>query len=543
MAVELCEGDAVRRAHNRGNVSGKKRNGLDKVRKARKIASHAVMNPTYAPAAMATTRRFAEQYRTAVACVRNELCDLVAFLCSKVCYQSEAVRATIAIGRRFPLSVPARFRMCRATSTAANMSFRHCWSLLSLAAVAIPAASPLDVVAAEGNAPQYLLFQIFTGSPDPGGGVYHRSRSKEDLLRIARSIADTVRREPAHPDRNLGFSVGPITMDEGDDGARSLIRDAFDVALATDMAVALHLDDYMFWAQARWPDGDLLGSAKDVTEWRDWSATPMGGLGLGWMPNARLAPQMCYESPAAKDFVTYWTRDVIGKEIKKQTDRLVRAGKAELFAGVMVGWESNLAFGYCSLSFLGYSAQNSPYDFDYERERVLHRHIERWAKGIYDAGIPRDLIFTHIGPISKRQYQMLSSSMPASQLREIHQSTAFRAFWSAFNSYSNPGFSAYPADGLFDDLYQAIGAHGRGPWAMAEGVNLVLGPGGATQSPLTWETYLARNFNHGARIVNLFGAFQGPEAGEFKLATESAQALAAYHKFLQGNDLIEDPAQ
>ena len=47
-------------------------------------------------------------------------------------------------------------------------------------------------------------------------------------------------------------------MDEGENDVRSVIRDAFDVALATDMAVALHLDDYMMWAQARLPDGRLL---------------------------------------------------------------------------------------------------------------------------------------------------------------------------------------------------------------------------------------------------------------------------------------------
>ena len=67
---------------------------------------------------------------------------------------------------------------------------------------------------------------------------------------FARRIKDTVRPTYVHPNRILGFSIGPITMDEGENDVRSVIRDAFDVALATDMAVALHLDDYMMWAQA-----------------------------------------------------------------------------------------------------------------------------------------------------------------------------------------------------------------------------------------------------------------------------------------------------
>lgn len=441
-------------------------------------------------------------------------------------------------------------RVCHRTphSTETNriwtdMPLHFCRLLLVLALVLISAPSSLGIVAAEGRAPQYLLFQIFTGNPDPSSGIYRRSRPKDDILGIVETIAATVRPPTSDPNRMLGFSIGPVTMDEGAEGARADIRDAFDIALATDMAVAVHLDDYMFWAQARWPDGRLLRAAEETNEWKDWSRSPAEGLALGWMPNVKLAPQMCYESPAAKKYVTYWTREVIGKEIKKQYDRLVAAGKAKLFAGVMVGWESNLARGYCSLSYLGYNEQKPPRDFDHERERILHRNIERWAKGISDASIPKDLIFTHLAPISKRQYQQLSSMLPASRLREIPQSTAFRAHWSAFNAYSNPGFSVYPADGLFDDIYQAIGTHGRGPWAMTEGANVVLGPGGPGPSPITWETYLARSFNHGARIVNLFGAFQGDRVGEFRRATESTAALEAYRKFLQGDQLIEGPQQ
>ena len=52
---------------------------------------------------------------------------------------------------------------------------------------------------------------------------------------------------------------------------------------------------------------------------------------------------------------------------------------------------------------------------------------------------------------------------------------------------------------------------------------------------------LARGFNHGARVVNLFGGFQGAEAGEFARSTESGEALAAYRKFLRGDPLIEKP--
>ncbi len=435
---------------------------------------------------------------------------------------------------------PVRLASTHRSKVASNMSFPRPCLLLLLALALMPGLTSLGA-AAEPAASQYLLFELFLGAPDIQSGVFHRQRSKDDMLRAARKIADSARPPRTDPGRILGFSIGPIATDEAEEEARSVIRDAFDVALEADIAVALHLDDYMFWAQARWPNGRLLRDTQGTAEWKDWSGTPAGSLEIGWLPkNLKLAPQKCYESPAASEFATYWTRDVIGQEVKKQFDRLVQAGRAKLFAGVIVGWESNLAYGYCSLSHLGYTAQNLPADFDHEREQILQRHIERWAKGIYDAGIPRDLIFTHLGPISKHDYDKLTEMLPRSRLREIPQSTAFRAFWTAFNRYSSPGFSAYPVDGRFEDIYQAVRDYGRGTWAMAEGTDVV--PGSPPERPpLAWEAYLARNFRHGAKIVNLFGGFQGEGAGEFGRATESGEALAAYRKFLRGDQLVEDP--
>lgn len=414
---------------------------------------------------------------------------------------------------------------------------RRCLYLL-LAVVLVPIFPSMSRAAAVQPAAQYLLFQIFIGGPEPQTGIYRRGLPKEGMLTITGRIADFVRPARSDPNRILGFSVGPIATDQGADDARSVISDAFDVALKNDMAVALHLDDYMFWGQARLPDGHLLRAATNTAEWKDWSGTPAGGLEIGWLPNVRLPPQMCYESPSVRDFVTYWARDVVGSEVKRQFDRLVAAGKPQLFAGVIVGWESNLAYGYCSLSYLGYSADKPPVDFDRERERILQRHIERFAKGFYDAGIPKDLILTHLGPISKRGYDELLANMPRERVREIHQSTALRAFWTAFNGYSSPGFSAYLDERRFEDIYDAVKAHGRGIWAMTEGTNGT--PGGRwTDSPLSWETYLARNFNHGARLVNLFAGFQGPTPDGPTSPTESKEAIAAYHKFLRGDRLVE----
>ena len=85
------------------------RNVLDKVRKADqpkvKRALHKVMNAANAPAARSAARRFAErfdqQYPAAVACLRNDLDELLTCFRYKTESERRAVRTTNAIERRF----------------------------------------------------------------------------------------------------------------------------------------------------------------------------------------------------------------------------------------------------------------------------------------------------------------------------------------------------------------------------------------------------------------------------------------------------------
>jgi putative transposase len=85
------------------------RNVLDKVRKADqpkvKRALHKIMNATNAPAARSAARRFAErfheQYPAAVACLRNDLDELLTCFRYKTEAERRAVRTTNAVERRF----------------------------------------------------------------------------------------------------------------------------------------------------------------------------------------------------------------------------------------------------------------------------------------------------------------------------------------------------------------------------------------------------------------------------------------------------------
>ena len=87
----------------------KVRNVLDKVRKADqpkvKRALHKIMNAANAPAARSAARRFAKRfagkYPAAVACLRNDLDELLTCFRYKIEAQRRAVRTTNAVERRF----------------------------------------------------------------------------------------------------------------------------------------------------------------------------------------------------------------------------------------------------------------------------------------------------------------------------------------------------------------------------------------------------------------------------------------------------------
>lgn len=65
------------------------------------------------------------------------------------------------------------------------------------------------------------------------------------------------------------------------------------------------------------------------------------------------------------------------------------------------------------------------------------------------------------------------------------------------------------------------------------------GPG---QTGMNMETYLAKVFNHGGTLVNIFAWGIGGDAMktmDFRLVTEGEDALRAYRKFLKGEALVE----
>lgn len=393
---------------------------------------------------------------------------------------------------------------------------------------------------ADPNAPkvQFLCFQVMTFTPALAG--HPKSMTLAGKAMIERQVAEIVtaigeRGDPAR--RRLGFFIGPLAFDMKDEELRAVIDDAFAVGEEKDVAIGFHIEDSMFWNNRK----DLWSDASNV-EWSDWKGTVVPHRRIGWAGNGApiLAPPMCYNSPAIAAEAARLARDVIGAEIRKKVDHLKAIGKRHLFLGVIAGWETRMQddshdppvhYGYHALHNLGYGASSPPGDFDKALQGVVSAWIVLWDKGLREAGIPRDCIYTHIA------FPGQPPSRIANPLRDFYKNSDPGV--TAFNEYSRPGFSVYGLPG-FRSLREILAAHGTPPWGVAEGTAVMLEEafGGGTSEVFPMEGYLAAVFNHGGTFVNLFG--WSTQSGDmFAKATCGAPSIQAYRKFLLGGALAE----
>ena len=198
-------------------------------------------------------------------------------------------------------------------------------------------------------------------------------------------------------------------------------------------------------------------------------------------------------------------REVIGKAIKSAVDGLKRQGKERLFAGVIAGWETQIGQDFDTGRYLGYHAEKSrlqqePPSWRHGRgarddRRGVHYPL---GPGLAHAGVPASKIYAHTAFLSQRIFE---ASGP--QTLTYSQHNHFAPPSVAFGASRRPGFTTYPQPGLFEQIYAELARHGQPPWASSEGTNLQLGSGPG-QSGMNMETYLARPFNHGATLVNIF---------------------------------------
>jgi tetratricopeptide (TPR) repeat protein len=397
---------------------------------------------------------------------------------------------------------------------------------------------------------RYLAFQIFTYGPNPLSARLGEGKDPQpgfpDKATLRDYIGDIKRRIGTVGDgqTRLAVVLGPLSFDHTDAEVTRFIEMGFELALETDVAVGFHIDDSMFWTRRK----DLWSDPNNV-EALDWNGTPCTGRRLDWqtapgsMPDYA-PPQMCFNSKAIVREVQQRSA-LMGKSIQAGVKLLRERKRPELFAGVIAGWETMIGqdfetgkyLGFRALLNRGFSREHPPADMDLEREKVVQEFVELWAKGFADAGASQQKIYSHIAPFPRRAFSAGKDQESYSQHNHFATTPV------AFGRYHQPGFSTYPAPGRFEELYEELDRHQQLAWASSEGTNLQLGAGPG-QSGMTMETYLAKMFNHGATLVNLYSWGLGGEANKnmsFRMVTEGEEALRAYRKVLRGDRLVEGP--
>lgn len=424
-----------------------------------------------------------------------------------------------------------------------------CARCLGLLALALLSAAPTpggqggDAKAA--SEPQYLMFQLFTAGPgfttEPGQHVLSKLPDPEFLDIEAKKILDAVG-ERGDDRHRLGIMVGPLALDYTDAQLRTLIERTFAIASKYRIAVGLHIDDSKFWTNRR----DLWSNPANV-EWLDWKGTPNRGQYLNWGEPWRLAPQACFNSPAMLGEARRLAGTVIGPAIADQLARLRERGDEALFAGVIAGWETAIGrdfethrdLGYCALANLGFSEKAPPPDPERALEGVVRGWIEAWSKSLAAAGVPADRIYSHVAFSSRRRFDAAHGP----DGRSYSQSVMYTPPTVAFGESHRPAFTTYPDADILGEIYQALDAHGDPPWASAEGTNVDIQTVPFRIPDEGMEDYLARMFNHGATMANVFGWDIGAKDSLFRRATEAAGSIAAYRKFLRGARLEETPLE
>ena len=394
--------------------------------------------------------------------------------------------------------------------------------------------SAAALAAADGPAPRYLAFQIFTGGTYSHELGMNFPPPPQDLGKTVAGLRDKIGGVGSEVTR-LGFVVGPLSFDQTDDQLRAAIASAFDVALETGVAVGFHVDDSMFWGRMK-----ELNAIENI-EWLDWNKTPNTGRELDWSATPKkIMPQLCVNSEAVKRAVSKRAA-LIGYEVSKGIAKLGAARRSELFLGVIAGWETQIGSdfdtgkypGYCALTNAGFSAEKPPADVDVALSGIVHDFVRLWASSLVKSGVPNGKVYSHIAFRSAATYK--PSAVP--YLRLIHWTPPAVAFCDSCVA----GFSTYPQPGHLTQWNVELQKHGNPPWASCEGTAADPGDVERSGGGADMEGYLGNLFNHGAVLVNVFGWGIGDSTNPFRRIAESDKALAAYRKFLGGETLKEAP--
>ncbi len=425
----------------------------------------------------------------------------------------------------------------------ADADFRLKGSSPAIGTAVAASASTTDVLGrTRDNRPDIGAYEFGARQEEPKYLVFWSSPEK------AGELAERIGMKGDGKTRLLGFGLPNATY-ELEAQLPSRIRSAFAAAREHDMALMLHFDFHLFWKNRpdlwNWFDPDKPGynpNNKNNVEWHGWDGPPNKVRYLNHGVLERLPPNMCFTSKRMRAEVTRIVSKVIGPVLREEIAKLKAEGKEALFAGVLVGLEPSIddysqpnperakmmkedgvpagPLGYRALLDRGFRADNPPDDFRQALAKIVQETVAFWCEQFVDAGIPAEKLYPHVA--APAPIEVMNAPI-----------------WTAFNKYSRPGWTTYAVGVLgesFKAIYDELEKHGNPAWAGVEA------NAGIPGSVVDWETYLAWHYNHGCVLVGVNTGATGQDLP--KRLWDSAfgkEAIAAYHKFLTGQPLVEKP--
>jgi hypothetical protein len=413
-------------------------------------------------------------------------------------------------------------------------------------------ARQLDQFRRIANETHYLILPIKEAGQLYGGRTAEFEEAVQRMKQRLGPVSDRTKRNwgfhliiPAwrlDPEHLFHKQADPRTLAKA-------VEAAFDVALQHDTAVYFTVEnlewnnrpDLWNYADPKQPGYDPE-NARNV-EWMDWDGTPHPHRYRDWGTPEKMPPVICYNSPEVLAEVSRLARDVIGPLIAAGRNRLAKAGKGHLFAGVTVGAEPALPnyeaiervnpriarmmerdgvprsrLGYNALTNLGYRKDDPPEDFAAALAKINQDYISHWARHLAAGGIPANRMYSHVaagaGVVGSPGVQFTNAPISI-----------------AFADCCRPGWTTYPVGPLREDfrvLYEELAAHDNPPWASTEATPHGLGPGG-----ISMREYLRRHFDFGATLVVFNTGATDPElAGRLSDAVWGQEAMQAYRDFL-----------
>ncbi|UUZ85858.1 hypothetical protein LJK88_21790 [Paenibacillus sp. P26] len=302
--------------------------------------------------------------------------------------------------------------------------------------------------------PYYNLLHIAWPTADPAWNPDDLSSINSSILKSYKSQVGSA---GLSPDRKLGYSFHiPFFLWNNIEHSKELLKRVLQATEEAELPVLIGLDGYEWWSGRpdlwNWWDPNKPGYNPDNklnVEWFSWNsqdAVRDGGIRNWGSPFPMSEPHPNLTSPKVIEATKQALRELV--PIINEWFKRLSPEKKYLFAGIKVGWEISIGVNYNYGRQIGYAAvstagiRNSGQLTRQDLTRAVQIYLTELARTIFDMGIPRRKILTHVG---------------------VGPSTCTAE--AALNSYAIPGWSFYgPVEGL-DEALDQIRSSG---WGNAE---------------------------------------------------------------------------